>query len=146
MKIICQPNDGPLNGPVILPQPGPYIKSLMQEISNLVNKIKSEYIPILNDFVKNMTGEIKGTVMGNEVDVLDMPTLVSFAKRYIVRGSNEIVAIRTRESGCQIVYITYAKDRQLLDVSANRYLIFKAKSLAGDVEKLFEESELVIIK
>lgn len=108
--------------------------------------VKKEYVPLLGTMVQNLTGELKGVVFGKEVDELDMTTLVNFAKRYIVSNSNEIVALKSVQNDGVFIYLTYAKDKQLLPISSNKYLVIKAKSLAIDVEELFVESELVILK
>ncbi|MCR5568054.1 MAG: hypothetical protein K6G31_02140 [Paludibacteraceae bacterium] len=108
--------------------------------------VKNDYAPLLNDFIKNMSGEIKGIAVGKEVEVLDMNTLVEFSKKYIVANCNEIVAINTMKDGESYVYLAYSKDRNLLPIENNKYLIIKAKSLSKEVESLFEESSLVILK
>ena len=108
--------------------------------------VKNDYAPLLNDFIKNMSGEIKGIAVGKEVEVLDMNTLVEFSKKYIVANCNVIVAINTMKDGESYVYLAYSKDRNLLPIENNKYLIIKAKSLSKEVESLFEESSLVILK
>lgn len=108
--------------------------------------VKNDYASLLNDFIKNMSGEIKGIAVGKEVEVLDMNTLVEFSKKYIVANCNEIVAINTMKDGESYVYLAYSKDRNLLPIENNKYLIIKAKSLSKEVESLFEESSLVILK
>lgn len=108
--------------------------------------VKNDYAPLLNDFIKNMSGEIKGIAVGKEMEVLDMNTLVEFSKKYIVANCNEIVAINTMKDGESYVYLAYSKDRNLLPIENNKYLIIKAKSLSKEVESLFEESSLVILK
>ena len=75
-----------------------------------------------------------------------MVTLVDFAKKYIVNGSNEIVAIRSKEADGYFIYLAYSQDRELIEIDKNRYLIIKAKQLADDVNQLFNESELIILK
>lgn len=109
-------------------------------------KIKQEYIPLMEDLMKNLTGEIKGTAFGKDVECLDMQTLVAMGKEYMVDDCNEIVATKVKDDVAFYVYLAYSKDRQMLPVSKNRYIIIKAKSLAPEVENIFAESELVILK
>lgn len=112
----------------------------------VVNEIKNEYMPLLGDMVKNFTGEIKGVAFGKEVDMLDLPTLVAFAKKYKVSNSNEIVAMKVKQQDGYFIYLTYSRDRQLLPITDNKYIIIKAQSLVKEVEDLFTESELIILK
>mgnify|MGYP007102089888 CR=1 FL=1 len=122
------------------------IEILKKKGRDVLNDIKKEYLPLVDVFIKNMTGEIKDKAFGKEVDILDIATLVNFAKKYLVNGSNEIVAIRKKETDCCFIYLAYSHDRELIDVEKNNFLVIKANSLADDVNSLFEESELIILK
>ena len=122
------------------------IKILEEYGDKVLNKIKEEYVPLLDELIKNLTGETKGIAFGKTTGLLDMETLVSMAKQYITPKSNEIIALRTKEDDGYIIYLAYAKDRQLLPTQDNYYLIIKADELDKDVAALFEESELVILK
>lgn len=122
------------------------VEILRKKGEEIIHKVTEEYLPLVEDFIKNMTGEIQGKAFGKEVDVLDMVTLVDFAKKYIVNGSNEIVAIRSKEADGYFIYLAYSQDRELIEIDKNRYLIIKAKQLADDVNQLFNESELIILK
>lgn len=122
------------------------VEILRKKGEEIIHEVTEEYLPLVEDFIKNMTGEIQGIAFGKEVDVLDMVTLVDFAKKYIVNGSNEIVAIRSKEADGYFIYLAYSQDRELIEMDKNRYLIIKAKQLADDVNQLFNESELIILK
>lgn len=122
------------------------IGRLVEYGGKIVDEVQKEYMPLLEDLVKNFTGEMKGVAFGKEVGMLDMPTLVSFAKKYIVPKSNEIVAMKVKQADCYYVYLAYSKDRQLLPTTDNKYVIIKAQTLAKEVEDIFAESELVILK
>ncbi len=122
------------------------VEILRKKGEEIIHEVTEEYLPLVEDFIKNMTGEIQGKAFGKEVDVLDMVTLVDFAKKYIVNGSNEIVAIRSKEADGYFIYLAYSQDRELIEMDKNRYLIIKAKQLADDVNQLFNESELIILK
>lgn len=122
------------------------IDCLVEYGGKIVDEVKKEYLPLLEDLVKNFTGEMRGFAFGKEVGVLDMPTLVNFAKKYIVAKSNEIVAMKVKQDDCYFIYLAYSKDRQLLPPAENKYVIIKAESLDKEVLDLFAESELVILK
>lgn len=121
-------------------------RRLIEYGSKIVEEVYKEYMPLLDDLVKNLSGEIKGIAFGKEVDMLDMPTLVLYAQKYIVPNSNETVAMKVKQADNYFVYLAYSKDRQLLPVADNKYVIIKAQTLSKEVEDLFENSELVILK
>lgn len=129
---------------------GEMVLSALEELAKYakdkIEEVASEYVPLLEDFVKNMSGEIEGIAFGQEVDQLDMPTLIGFAKKYIVPNSNEVVAIKKHSADCTYVYLSYSKDRQLLPKKDNKYLIIKANSLSKEVTELFANSHVVILK
>ena len=121
-------------------------KILVRYGDKVLNKIKEEYVPLLDELIKNLTGETKGIAFGKTIGLLDMETLISMAKQYRTPKSNEIIALRTKEDDGYIIYLAYAKDRQLLPTQDNYYLIIKADELDKEVAALFEKSELVILK
>ena len=119
---------------------------LVENGNRLICEVKNEYVPLIEDLIKNFTGDIKGTAFGKEVETLDMATLIDFARKYIVANSNEIVAVKAAQQDCTYIYLAYSVDRQLLPVDENKYLIIKTQSLAEDVAELFAESDVVILK
>lgn len=122
------------------------IERLVEHGGKIVDKVQKDFLPLLQDLVKNFTGELKGIAFGKEVDILDMATLVSMAKKYIVANSNEIVAMKVKQTDGYFIYLAYSKDRKLLPTTDNKYVIIKAQTLAKEVENLFAESELLILK
>lgn len=122
------------------------IDHLAEYGAKMVEEVKKEFMPLLEDLLKNLTGEIKGFAFGKEVETLDLQTFVGFAKKYIVKKSNEIVAVKVKQNDTFLIYLAYSFDRQLLPVSENRFVIIKAKTLSKEVENLFAESEVVILK
>lgn len=54
--------------------------------------------------------------------------------------------MKTKQEDGYFIYLAYSKDRKLLPVANNKYLIIKAQALAKEVEDLFAESELIILK
>lgn len=119
---------------------------LKQNAGDLISKVTAEVAPVFEGLVKNLTGEMKGIAYGKEVDQLDLATLVKFAKDHIVKDSNEIVVMRMKEADSNFIYIVYSRDRELLPNDVNRYLIIKTKTMAQEVEDLFMDSELIILK
>lgn len=122
------------------------IDHLVKYGTKMVEEVKKEFMPLLEDLLKNLTGEIKGLAFGKELETLDLQTLVGFAKKYIVKKSNEIVAVKVKQNDGFLIYLAYSFDRQLLPVSENRYVIIKTKTLSKEVENLFAESDVVILK
>lgn len=117
-----------------------------EESNRIIKTVRKEYVPLLQDFLKDLAGGMKGTAVGKELDTLNLTTLVNFAKQYIVPQSNEIIAMKIKQDANIYVYLAYSKDRQLLPPSMNKYLIIKAQTLTKDVEELFAQTDLIILK
>lgn len=122
------------------------LQFLKQNAGELVKKVTADVFPVLEGMVQNLTGELKGIAYGEEVELLDMARLVGFAKEHIVKNSNEIVVMRVKEDACCYIYLAYSRDRELLPSDSNRYLIIKARALSPEVDNLFKDSELIILK
>ena len=114
----------------------------------LTVKVQKEYVPLLEDLKKNLiTGEIKGIAYGEKVGVLDKATLVGFSKKHRPSGvCNQVVALKIKDTESYFIYLAYAHDLFILPNDFNHYVIIQAAHLANDVEQLFGDSELIILK
>lgn len=121
------------------------VKQLVEKGTKFLSVLKDDYAVILQEMIKNLSGETKGIVYGEELEKLDVKSLVAISKKYIVTGCTEVVALKEVEKDCAIVYLTYSKDKELLPSTSNRYVIIKTKELCEDVVSLFADSELIIL-
>ncbi|HBJ77322.1 MAG TPA: hypothetical protein DDY68_06085 [Porphyromonadaceae bacterium] len=122
------------------------IGSLGKYADQFTEKVQKEYLPLIEELVKDINGGFKGCTFGKEVEELDMATIIAFIKEYMVEKSNEVVALKTKQEEGYYLYLAYSKDRDLLPKEENKYLIIKAKTLSKEVEELFVNSECVILK
>ena len=113
--------------------------------SDLLKKVKVAYLPILQELIKNFMNETEFDIFGEEVTSLTIEQLVNIAKKYMVSDANEIVVIKKQESDATILYLSYAKDRELIERGKNKYIIIKATELTKEVSELFTESDLIIL-
>lgn len=113
--------------------------------SDLLKKVKVAYLPILQELIQNFMNETEFDIFGEEVTSLTIEQLVNIAKKYMVSGANEIVVIKKQESDATILYLSYAKDRELIERGKNKYIIIKATELTKEVSELFTESDLIIL-
>ena len=113
--------------------------------SDLLKKVKVAYLPILQELIRNFMNETEFDIFGEEVTSLTIEQLVNIAKKYMVSDANEIVVIKKQESDATILYLSYAKDRELIERGKNKYIIIKATELANEVSELFTESDLIIL-
>ena len=113
--------------------------------SDLLKKVKVAYLPILQELIKNFMNETEFDIFGEEVTTLTIEQLVNIAKKYMVSDANEIVVIKKQESDATILYLSYAKDRELIERGKNKYIIIKATELTKEVSELFTESDLIIL-
>lgn len=113
--------------------------------SDLLKKVKVAYLPILQELIQNFMNETEFDIFGEEVTSLTIEQLVNIAKKYMVSGANEIIVIKKQESDATILYLSYAKDRELIERGKNKYIIIKATELTNEVSELFTESDLIIL-
>ncbi len=113
--------------------------------SDLLKKVKVAYLPILQELIQNFINETEFDIFGEEVTSLTIEQLVNIAKKYMVSDANEIVVIKKQESDATILYLSYAKDRELIERGKNKYIIIKATELTNEVSELFTESDLIIL-
>ena len=122
----------------------PYVK---EQAEKVFKDLKKEMIPVMKDLVNSFKDgkEKTDTIMIQET-LLNKKRLIAIAKEHLVVGATEVVAYKTSKSDYFIVYLAYSKDKELLPVEQNRYIIVKAEALSGDINILFVENKLIILK
>lgn len=122
----------------------PYVK---EQAEKVFKDLKKEMIPVMKDLVNSFKDgkEKTDTIMIQET-LLNKKRLIAIAKEHLVVGATEVVAYKTSKLDYFIVYLAYSKDKELLPVEQNRYIIVKAEALSGDINSLFGENKLIILK
>lgn len=110
----------------------------------VLQKVKEEYLPVLENIIKNIMKSSNIDV--REVQLLSLKELLGAAKANIVKNANGIAAYKLQKEDSFFVYLANCKDGELLDEEVNKYVIIKSAGLAPDVVNLFSESDIVIIK
>lgn len=88
----------------------------------------------------------KLNVSFEDVELLTVEKIVEISKQHMASNCNEVVAYKTLEDDTFVVYLAYAKDRELLHEEENHYVVIKADGLSKDTKELFSESVVVILK
>lgn len=63
-----------------------------------------------------------------------------------MEGSNECYVWKKQIENKLSLYISYGKDQNLIAKENNMFIVLQADSLSDDLQSMFEESELVILK
>ena len=122
------------------------LKTFIKEGKDLFKRVKKEYQPILEELKKRLEeNDLELNIYGEEIERVTLAHLVEISKTYMVEGANEVVVLKRQESDATILYLCYAKDKELLKKEDNKYIIVKTKRLSDEVYDLFTESELVIL-
>ena len=56
------------------------LEFLKKNAGELIKNVTADVTPVLEGMIQNLTGELKGIAYGKEVELLDLATLVGFAK------------------------------------------------------------------
>ena len=135
------------NGKKMLEDLLPKVKGWFEPAQDAAKKIektvKEEYIPLLENFIKNVVGS--QNIDCREVQVLTMEELMKAARANIVEGANGIVAYKIQKDNNLFVYLANCKDDELIDDEKNKYVMFKCSALSADILALFLDSDIVIL-
>lgn len=122
----------------------PYVK---EQAEKVFKDLKKEMIPVMRDLVDSFKdGNRKTDTIMIQETLLNKEKLISIAKKNIVSGATEVVAYKTSKADSFIVYLAYSTEKELLPVEQNRYVIIKAEAVSGDINSLFGENKLIILK
>ena len=122
------------------------LDSVEKKVDTLLEQHENDPLVRLRNFFDTLVDNLSGRVRNETVDVLDMKTLLKIVKDNIVEGANQAVVYREKKEGKVCVYVSFAKDREVLPDEKNRHIVIEAKTLDADVEALFDESEIVFLQ
>lgn len=97
-------------------------------------------------FIDSFLSVAKAKTHVVEADFLDKETIVEIAKKYLVPDSTEVALCKKIKNNTYYMYLAYTKDKELLPVEKNSYVIIKVKALSPDVIELFGENEFILMK
>lgn len=97
-------------------------------------------------FAESFQAALKSQIHILETDLLSKSDLIDISRKYMVAGCSEVAATKKIKNNIYIVYLAYTKDKVLLPVKQNSYIIIKAKGLSPDVLELFGSDHYIILK
>ena len=122
----------------------PYVKQQAEEV---FRDLKKEMVPVIKDLIESFKNEKKKTdTIIIQESLLNREKLIAIAKKHIVVEATEVVAYKTSKSDSFIIYLAYSKNKELLPIEQNRYVIIKAEALSGDINSLFGDNKLIVLK
>lgn len=129
-----------------------YIKELSPVIRDEWNVckegVKSDFLEQLENFdsiVEKLSRE-SDNIIYEKFDTIGTPALIAIIKEHKVEGSNECYVWKKQIENKLFLYISYGKDQNLITKENNLFIVLQADSLSEDLQNMFEESELVILK
>ena len=96
------------------------------------------------DFFKSFN--MKAHNKAYDIDVLEKKGLIKIAKECMVSGSNEVIVTKKTHKNQYIVYLSYMKDKELIPIEKNIYLIIRSKAITPDILDLFGSEQYIILK
>lgn len=141
---------GPLNSETIKEAADVIIKELKALAKEYGDKILKEIQIGQFDFRKELKKlaypELeKANILPLNVQFLTKDKLVQTLKENTVPGSNEVAALLRKDKSKIYLYTAYLKDRELIPVEKNKYIIFISDAIARDLESLFDGKDLIVL-
>lgn len=122
-------------------------KAISEAGKGTLNDISKDAKQAWEDFLKKIREKkTPDYIVAEDVEFLNSKTLLEIAKKYIVKGSNEVYVMRKQEKNCIFVYLAYGKDKTILEKEQNKYVVIKAEGVSADILGMFDNTELVILK
>ncbi len=143
--MIGNSNDGG-KAKIICDFPNARGSALVELLKKGFAKIKEDLIPFFEKLIEDLKTASNANIDTVNVEMLDKTNLVEIAKKYMVKGCNEVAAFKKVKDDDFYVYIAYSKDRELLPIETNHYVVIKSDGLSKEVKELFNESDLIILK
>lgn len=100
----------------------------------------------IDDMIDYQVNVESKTVVRITKELLKKEDITEAAKNNIVPNSNMVAALLEKKEDIYIVYLAFLRDKELLPLNENRYVVIKAEGLSRDVETLFDGQSLVVLK
>jgi hypothetical protein len=123
---------------------GMILPIVIEELKKKLEEVWQMLISSYNENSKESMSNVHKIV--KEKDLLKKDDLVEAARENIVSGSDGVCAMLKKTDSKVFVFLAYLKDKELLPSDTNTYVILKAEAIARDVEVLFSNNELIILK
>lgn len=127
--------------------------AILNAVQPLFDAFQEKVIETVSDTVKQVWDKFvagfnnrDANIVVIEFDTLDKGKLIEIAADNKVNGSTEVAAYKVSTDDDYIIYLAYTHNKELMDTSVNKYISIRTKSLARDVEKLFNNDQLILLK
>ena len=105
-----------------------------------LKELAPEIIEGMKDALKRSGVWIEDGIKKRIDDMIDYQ--VNVESKTVVRITKELL----KKEDIYIVYLAFLRDKELLPLNENRYVVIKAEGLSRDVETLFDGQSLVVLK
>lgn len=125
------------------------VPTINEEITTTIEGVKQDTEETWAEFLEKIKDAPSPTnIVAVDIELLSSQKLLEIAKQNIVKGSNEVYAMKKTKGDNIFVYLAYGKDKVPFEREHNTYVVIKAEALKSDVLNLFSETkdDLVILK
>ncbi len=122
------------------------LDDVKRHADNEFDRLKRESRKAMADFLSQLANMKSPTIHVEKVPVLNQEKLVEFAQKYMVQTANAVAVMRSVVDKKDIIYFTYMKDGEIIEIEKNCYVNIQSEALTRDVLELFGEENLIILK
>ena len=79
-------------------------------------------------------------------EFLKKDPLLTIIKENIVPGANQSCVMKSANETHLLIYVAFAKDRNLLPTTENVYICITCEAISRELENMFNKHELIIIE
>jgi hypothetical protein len=79
-------------------------------------------------------------------EFLKKDQLLTIIKENLVPGANQSCVMKSANETHLLIYVAFAKDRNLLPTTENVYICITCKAISRELENMFNKHELIIIE
>lgn len=122
---------------------GSLIEQIQDEVTGAISGVFKDK---LKNFANAFNTSIKSDILSIDVDVLTKQKLVEIASKNRVADATEVAAYKAATEDSYIIYLAYTKDKDLISIDSNRYIIINSKFISREIDLLFKKDNLIILK
>lgn len=123
-------------------------ESAIPKAQETVANVAQQMVQSVEDYITSTVSHIKSDVKYIDVEFLDKATFMQHAMNCKCAGANGLAALTRLDADGKggYIYLANVKDRDLIAMENNKYVIIKADLISAEVKELWDNCNLIILQ
>ena len=126
------------------------LEIFFEELADLLDKA-TDKLNGWTETIKEKTDELEASakypaLVKEHIELLRMQDLKMAIRAHMPKNANAVAACFNKTKTANRITLTYLKDRDILPIEENKLIVVEAEFVSREVENLFSDNSVIILK